>query len=137
MKEDKNNLNEELSNDTKDENVTEDIAKKISELETEIAQSKDKYLRKVAEFENFRKRTEAYQLSLFDLAAESFLKKILNVIDDFERSITHFDTVKDTDTLKQGIVLIYDKFIKMLEENGVKPIESVGKKFDVHFHEAL
>ncbi|MEJ2195311.1 MAG: nucleotide exchange factor GrpE [Ignavibacteriaceae bacterium] len=110
---------------------------KLKELELEISNLKDKLLRKAAEFENYKRRTENDQLSLLTYAAESFIKKLLPVVDDFERSLEHINDAQDIDAIKNGLKLIYEKFMKVLEEQGVKKIEAVGKVFDVDFHEAL
>lgn len=125
MKEDKNEVN------------TEELKKKVEELEKEANDWKDKFLRKAAEFENYKKRTENDQLNLLNYAAESFIKKILPIVDDFERSLEHINDSNDFEKLKEGIQLIYNKLIKVLEEQGVKKIEAVGQPFDVEFHEAL
>lgn len=129
-KEDKNNLKE----------LTDELAKanqKISQLENEVSDYKDKLLRKAAEFENYKRRTENEQLNLLKYAAESFIVKLLPIVDDFERSLLHLDNAKDVDSIKQGIKLVYDKLIKILTDQGVTKMDSVGKPFDVHFHEAL
>jgi molecular chaperone GrpE len=110
---------------------------KIEELEKERDAWKDKFLRKAAEFENYKKRVENDQLALVTYAAESFIKKILPVVDDFERSLQHINDAQDIENIKKGIELIYNKLIKFLEEQGVTKIDSVGKPFDVHFHEAV
>ena len=114
-----------------------DENKKLIELEKQVAELTDKFLRKAAEFENYKRRTENDQLNLIKYAAESFIIKLLPVIDDFERSLEHIDTAKNNDALKEGIKLVYDKLLKVLDDQGVKKIESVGKPFDVHYHEAL
>jgi molecular chaperone GrpE len=156
MKKDKNdNINhDDLSNEIKIERVGEtkspesnkdaklneelSLAKtKIEQLEKESAEYKDKLLRKAAEFENYKRRTENDQLNLLKYAAESFIIKLLPIVDDFERSLQHIDNTRDFDSLKQGIKLVYEKLIKVLDEQGVKKIESIGKPFDVHFHEAI
>ena len=156
MKKDKNdNINhDDLSNEIKIERVGEtkspesnkdaklneelSMAKtKIEQLEKEAAEYKDKLLRKAAEFENYKRRTENDQLNLLKYAAESFIIKLLPIVDDFERSLQHIDNTRDFDSLKQGIKLVYEKLIKVLDEQGVKKIESIGKPFDVHFHEAI
>ncbi len=120
----------------KDEELSQ-AKNKIEELEKEVLNYKDKLLRKAAEFENYKRRTENDQLNLIKYAAESFIIKLLPVIDDLERSLQHIDNAKDIDSLKQGIKLVYDKFVKVLTEQGVKPIEAVGKPFDVHYHDAM
>ncbi len=111
--------------------------KRIEELENEVADLKDKLLRRAAEFENYKRRTENDQLNLLKYAAESFIIRLLPVIDDFERSLQHIDSSRDAESIKTGLKLIYDKLIKVLDEQGVKKIESVGQPFDVNYHEAL
>lgn len=121
-------------------NVEEQIKaleEKINALEKEVEEYKDKFLRKAAEFENFKRRNENDQLNLLKYAAESFILKLLPVIDDFERSLAHIKDANDAESIKNGIALVYDKFMKILAEQGVKPIEALGKPFDVHFHEAI
>ncbi len=115
----------------------EKVNQKVSQLENEVSEYKDKLLRKAAEFENYKRRTENEQLNLLKYAAESFIVKILPIVDDFERSLLHLDNAKDIDSIKHGIKLVYDKLIKILNDQGVTKIDSVGKPFDVHFHEAL
>lgn len=110
---------------------------KIMELEKEVAELKDKLLRKSAEFENYKRRTENDQLNLITFAAETFIQKLLPVVDDFERSLEHIDEAQDINAIKQGLKLIYDKLMKVLDEQGVKKIEAVGNPFDVEYHEAL
>ncbi len=117
--------------------TTEELQKRIEELEKESSEWREKFLRKAAEFENYKRRTENDQLNLINYAAESFIKKILPVVDDFERSLEHIKDSNDYGKLKEGVQLIYNKLLKVLEEQGVKKIEAVGKPFDVHFHEAL
>jgi molecular chaperone GrpE len=110
---------------------------KISELENEIAELKDKFLRKAAEFENYKRRVENEQLNLIKYAAENFITRLLPVVDDFERSLQHIGSAKDINSVTEGVKLIYDKLMKLLDEQGVKKIEAIGKPFDVEYHEAL
>ena len=70
-------------------------------------------------------------------AAESFIQKLLPVVDDFERSLEHINDAQDVEAIKKGLKLIYDKLIKILDEQGVKKIEAVGEPFDVEYHAAL
>ncbi len=146
MKKDKNNNDreEEMNNNAEDVQAKPEMDeemknkdKKIEELEKETADLKDKLLRRAAEFENYKRRTENDQLNLLKYAAESFIIKLLPIVDDFERSLQHIDNSSDTESIKKGLKLIYDKLIKVLDDQGVKKIESVGQPFDVDFHEAL
>ena len=133
--EDENDLNKELDKDLLEKE--EEILVKVGQLENEIADLKDKLLRKAAEFENYKRRTENDQINLLKYSAESFIVKLLPVVDDFERSIEHMESAKDIESIKKGILLIYDKLMKILSEQGVKKIDAVGNPFNVEFHEAL
>lgn len=110
---------------------------KIAELEKETAELKDRLLRKAAEFENYKRRSEADQISLIKYSGESIITKFLPVIDDFERSLQHIEDAKDVNAIKEGLKLVYDKIMKVLDDQGVKKIDSVGRPFDVNFHEAI
>jgi len=138
--ENKINSPEQQNDNSQSESVSDEdnhLQQKIEELEKERDSWKDKFLRKAAEFENYKKRVENDQIALLNYAAESFIRKILPVVDDFERSLQHLNDAQDLENIKKGIELIYNKMIKFLEEQGVTKIESVGKPFDVHFHEAV
>ncbi|AFH48801.1 Molecular chaperone GrpE [Ignavibacterium album JCM 16511] len=132
----KEEQNQQMKETNKEVNA-EELQKRIEELEKESNEWKEKFLRKAAEFENYKKRTENDQLNLLNYAAESFIKKILPIVDDFERSLEHINDSNDYEKLKEGIQLIYNKLVKILDEQGVKKIEAVGKPFNVEFHEAL
>lgn len=121
-----------------EENATaENFEEKIASLEKQLNEYKEIALRKAAEFENYKRRTENDQLNLIKYAAESLIVKLLPTIDDLERSLAHMTEETDVEKIKEGIQLIYNKFFKTLEDQGVKKIEAVGKPFDVEFHEAL
>lgn len=121
------------------ENQKENInyEEKIKSLEGEIEKYKELALRKAAEFENYKRRTENDQLNLIKYAAESFIIKLLPAIDDLERSLTHMTEETDVEKIKEGIQIIYNKLIKTLNDQGVQKIEAVGKPFNVEFHEAV
>lgn len=110
---------------------------KISELENNVKQLQDLLLRKAAEFENYKRRTENDQINLLKFAAEPFIKSTLIVYDDLERSLNHINDDNSFDSLKKGLELVYEKFTKILESQGVKKIDAKGKQFDVDYHEAL
>jgi molecular chaperone GrpE len=114
-----------------------DLKNKNEELQRKVSELEDKRLRKAAEFENFKRRTENDQLNLINYAAESFILKILPVFDDMERSLQHIDDENSVGAVKEGLMMVYNKFSKVLEEQGIKKIEAKGKPFDVNFHEAL
>jgi molecular chaperone GrpE len=117
--------------------INEELSKKVVDLEKEVEEYKDKILRKAAEFENYKRRTENDQLNLLKYTGENLIVKLLPAIDDFERSMQHMDDAKDVKSIKEGLQLVYNKLMKILEDQGVKKIEAVGKPFDVEYHEAL
>ena len=124
--------------DSKEEEVVEsELENKVAQLEEEVSELKEKLLRKAAEFENYKRRTENDQINLITYAAESFIQKLLPVVDDFERSMEHIEEAQDINAIKQGLKLIYDKLLKVLDEQGVKKIDAVGQPFNVDYHEAL
>jgi molecular chaperone GrpE len=131
---------EEPQNDLSVENKEKEIEQlklNFKKAETEKNELQDRLLRKIAEFDNYKRRTENEFSNLFKYAAENFIKKILPVVDDFERSLKHLAESEEDSSVTDGIKLIYDKLTKILDDQGVKKIDAVGKPFDVHFHEAL
>ena len=107
----------------------------LEKAEEEIEQLKDQYLRARAEFENYRKRTIKEKAELILNGGEKTITAILPVLDDFERALA--DQTEDPEAIKQGMELIYHKFVKTLEGLGVKKIETEEKPFDVDYHEAI
>jgi len=122
---------------TKEQKIIEELKNNISELEETVNQLKDQSLRKAAEFENYKRRTEKEFLAHLEFATEGLITELLPVIDDFERSIEHASKSENTDSLKEGVELIYKKFIGILEKKGLKVMESVGEEFDTEKHQAL
>ena len=122
---------------TKEQKKIEELKNNISELEETINQLKDQSLRKAAEFENYKRRTEKEFLAHLEFATEGLIAELLPVIDDFERSIEHASKSENPDSLKEGVELIYKKFIGILEKKGLKVMESIGEEFDTEKHQAL
>ena len=118
----------ESSNDEKDP---------LEKAQDEIAEMKDKWLRSVAEFENYRKRTLKERAELILNGGEKFITAILPILDDMERAIANGKNTDDPDVLREGIELIYQKFMKTLEAQGVKKIETEDADFDTDVHEAV
>lgn len=113
------------------------LARQLAEEKLKVEKEKKEYLFLMAEFDNFRKRTVKEKSDIIRNAAENVLKNLLPIVDDFERGL---DAVKNTDdaaSVKEGMELIYNKLIKYLAQNGVKPIESTGADFDAELHEAI
>lgn len=111
---------------------------KIAELEQQLAAQKDSYLRLMADFENFRKNTLKDKQNLLKYGGEDTLKKLLPVIDDFERAMTAMKESDDIASTKEGIELIYQKFQKYLTDNGLSVIPAdAGETFNEEIHDAM
>ena len=129
------NLNTEKQ--AQENTVEEDPMARIAKLEEELEQEKKKYAYKLAEFENFRKRTLNEKAELIKNGAESAMRDLLPVIDDVERALDAINKGGDLESIKEGVGLIYNKFIKYLESQHVKAIDSTGMDFDTDVHEAV
>jgi Molecular chaperone GrpE (heat shock protein) len=113
------------------------LNEKLAELEKQSAQLKDQLLRKAAEFDNYKRRTENDFASLAKFAAENIISQLVPVLDDFNRSLKSIKEKAENDSLYKGIELIYAKFLKVLEAQGLKTMDVVGKEFSVDVHDAL
>ncbi|HNX67746.1 MAG TPA: nucleotide exchange factor GrpE [Bacteroidales bacterium] len=128
----------EAAHETKESEAFEVVKKSIEDEMTEkMAEMQDKYLRLSAEFDNYRRRTLKEKMEITKTAGESILISILPVIDDFERALKSMDKVENCDSIKEGVVLIYNKLNDFLKQNGVKEIEALNKEFDGDHHEAV
>ena len=110
--------------------------KKVAALEEKVAELEDRTKRQMAEFENFRKRTEKEKSMMFETGAKSVIEKILPVIDNFERGLAAIEP-DNKDSFYDGMVMIHKQMLGELEKIGVTPIEAVGKEFDPNFHNAV
>lgn len=110
---------------------------KIAALQAELEKSQKEYLFLMAEFDNYRKRTVKEKAELIKNGGEKAMLGLLPVIDDFERAIDAIDKSSDVKGLKEGVDLIYNKFMKYLESQQVKPMESTGTDFDADIYEAV
>ncbi len=115
----------------------ESLKNKVSELEGINNNLKDQLLRKAAEFENYKRRIENDFNSLTKYSNQAIVEKLLPILDDFERFLQHKPENSFEDPFHKGAELIYTKMIKILEQLGLKKMETVGKPFDVNFHDAL
>lgn len=115
----------------------EKLAQELEKANEQIEEQKDKYLRLSAEFDNYRKRTMKEKAELILNGGEKSISSILPVIDDFERAIKTMETAKDVKAVKEGIELIYNKFMATLAQNGVKVIETKDQPLDTDYHEAI
>jgi molecular chaperone GrpE len=119
------------------EQEAENIENEIELMAQKFAEMNDKNLRLMAEFDNYRKRTMKERMDLLKTAGEKILVDMLPLVDDFERGKKAMETSEDVIALKEGIDLIYSKFIAFLLQNGVKAIETDSQPFDTEFHEAV
>lgn len=110
---------------------------KLAAALAEIDSLKDKYLRQVAEFDNYRKRTLKEKTELILNGGEKVLSALLPVLDDLDRAMQNIENSTDVETLKEGVSLIMDKLTKTLQGQGLQKMDTIGKMFDTDFHEAV
>ncbi len=115
----------------------EELEKKVEELENKVAKDKDDYIRLMAEFDNFRRRTSQEKLELVSVASMDTIKGLLPVLDDCERALDVLRKSDDSDAAKEGTELIYHKLLAYLQSKGLAVIEALGKEFDTDLHEAV
>lgn len=113
------------------------LRKELDEANAKNAELNDKYLRQVAEFDNYRKRTVKEKAELIKNGGERTIESILPILDDFERALANMAKDEKAKEVLTGIELIYNKFISALKQNGLQKIETEGKEFDTDFHEAI
>lgn len=118
---------------TKEEELTEELKK----VQAEIDEYKDKYLRLAAEFDNYRKRTMKEKAELILNGSEKSINSILPVLDDIERAIVSMEKAEDVKSVKDGVELIYSKFVQILRQNGVREIETKDQQLNTDYHEAI
>lgn len=111
--------------------------KKTEAYEAKIAELDDRVKRQMAEFENFRKRTEKEKATMFEMGAKSVVEKILPIVDNFERGLGAIPEGDKNSPFAEGMNMIYKQLMTELENLGVKPIEAVGKEFDPNLHNAV
>lgn len=115
----------------------EKLSQELEAANKQIEEQKDKYLRLSAEFDNYRKRTMKEKAELILNGGEKSISSILPIVDDFERALKNMETATDVAAVKEGVELIYNKFMTVLGQNGVKVIETGGKPLDTDYHEAI
>jgi molecular chaperone GrpE len=109
----------------------------LTKTQEELANMKDKYLRLSAEFDNYRKRTMKEKAELILNGGEKSISSILPIVDDFERALKNMETAEDVAAVREGVELIYNKFMTVLGQNGVKVIETKEQPLNTDFHEAI
>ncbi len=115
----------------------EQLQAQVDELTKEQEEMKDKYLRLSAEFDNYRKRTMKEKAELILNGSEKAFKAILPVIDDMERALATMQKATDVEAVKEGVELIYNKFIQILGQNGVQAMDTKEKELDTDYHDAI
>lgn len=126
-----------LKKGNKDKARIEELEKKIAAMEEKAAKDKDDYIRLMAEFDNFRRRTSQEKLELVSMASTDTIKGMLPVLDDCERAIAVLKESSDSDAAKEGTELIYHKLMSYLQGKGLAVIEAKGQAFDTDLHEAV
>ena len=126
-----------VSTEEASEDITEEPIDELEQVKLQLEESKREYMFLMAEFDNFRKRNIRERADIIRNATERAMKDLLPIVDDFERGLTAMSETTDAEAVKEGMELIYNKFIKYLEQNGVKAIESTGTDFDTELHEAI
>lgn len=119
------------------ESEAEGLIAKVDELQAALEKEKKEYLFLRADFDNYRKRMLKDREELLRNAGEKVLAGLLPIVDDFERGLDATKNVDNAEAVREGMELIYNKLIKFLADNGVKPMESTGADFDADFHEAI
>lgn len=130
-------IHENKEPDSSETKAEDENTGKEGKLQSQVSILRDRLLRKAAEFENYKKRTDNELSSFFKYANESLILELLPVLDDFDRLFNAFNEKHDIDTFKKGVELTYEKLTGILKKQGLKEMETNGKKFDFNLHDAL
>ena len=131
-------LDEETQKEAAEElSAEEKVNKDLADAQKTIEEQHDKYLRLSAEFDNYRKRTMKEKAELIKNGGEKTISAILPILDDLERALNISETSDDVKAMREGIELIHNKFLKVLNQEGLQKIETDGKDFDTDYHEAI
>ena len=139
-KEKKSQDTQQTQREEKDEELNtkeQELMKRIAELEKECAEWKDKYLRSIAEFENYRRRSNEEKADWIKMATQKFALEICEVADNFERALKQVSEDKKDDSFVKGMMMIADQLKKVMEKEGITKIDALGKPFDPVIHDAL
>lgn len=129
--------NQETKQEEAPANEAEKQEQELEKAHAALEEQKDKYLRLSAEFDNYRKRTMKEKAELILNGGEKTITSILPVVDDFERALKNMETATDVAAIREGVELIYNKFMSVLGQNGVKVIETKEQALNTDFHEAI
>ncbi|MCI9281708.1 MAG: nucleotide exchange factor GrpE [Lachnospiraceae bacterium] len=131
------NLSSETEEAKENENLEHDKAGKKDPKDVQIEEMQDRLMRQMAEFDNFRKRTEKEKSAMYEVGAREMIEKILPVLDNFERALAAVPEEEKGSSFAEGVEMIYKQFIKTLEDAGVEMIEAVGQQFNPDVHNAV
>jgi molecular chaperone GrpE len=109
----------------------------LDKLKAELEDAKDKYVRKVAEFENFKRRNAKERIELIQTAGKEVIKDMLDVADDCDRAQKQMEASEDIKTIKEGVLLVFNKLRNVLQAKGLKAMDTIGKEFNTDLHEAI
>jgi molecular chaperone GrpE len=130
------NTDENLSGSSRlNEPVSEET--ELEKLRAELNDQKDKFLRKLAEFENYKRRNAKERMELIQTAGREVITDMLEVLDDCDRAQKQMESSDDVKEIKQGVLLVFNKLRNSLTSRGLRPMETIGKTFDPHLHEAI
>ncbi len=131
-------VNDSLAEDSVlNDELTSEEEQRIAQLEANLKEVNDKYLRLVAEFDNFRKRTARERIELTKSAGEDIIKSLLDVLDDTDRATQQLEHSEDIEANTEGVTLVFNKLKKVLQSKGLKEMETKGHDFDAELHEAI
>jgi molecular chaperone GrpE len=125
------------ANEAAEEASADKLVAQVRQTEEKLAEMQDRYIRLSAEFDNYRKRTLREKMEMSKYAGENLFLSIIPLMDDFDRALSHMDTTTDCNAMKDGILLIYNKFSEFFKQNGIKEIESLNTDFNVDLNEAV
>ena len=123
--------------DNSDLNETLKEESELDKLKAEIVELKDKQLRSIAEFDNFRRRTAKERLEMIQTAGKEVITDLLEVLDDSERAQNQMETNSDLASVKDGVILVFNKLRNVLKNKGLKPMETIDQVFDADLHDAI
>lgn len=135
--EENDQLNDEEMQEQVEAETIEEPINELEEVKTQLAEQKEKYLRLFADFDNYKKRTAKERLELLNTAGKDIVLSVIPVIDDFERAIAVADDAQEVESVKEGMILIKNKMFSVLQQRGLKQMESKGEVFDTEKHEAI
>jgi len=133
----KSNKNSKKKSKKKKKNKEQELEAELIEAKEKIAEINDKYLRLYSEFDNFRRRTIKEKSDIYKTAGEDVIISIISIVDDFERALKATEATEENKAHREGLELIYNRFLSILNQKNVKEIECIGKEFDTDLHEAL